>query len=174
MDTNLILAISQIAAVTVIPIMVWGLGILWQNRKTRQEAKVNLFTSLMRNRDIHVDSREWIESLNMIDIIFQDERKVREAWRAYHDSLNENSTTHGSKDVFKIELLSEIAKSLGYNELRQTEIAWTYKPKGGYKKKLKEEKILREEWLRVITSSKSLSSDMTEEEYQKHKNELGL
>lgn len=62
MDTNLILAISQIAAVTVIPIMVWGLGILWQNRKTRQEAKVNLFTSLMRNRDIHVDSREWIES----------------------------------------------------------------------------------------------------------------
>ena len=173
MDTNLILVIAQIVAVSIVPLIVWWLGIKWQDHKTRQDAKVDLFSTLMRTRDISVEAREWIESLNLIDIVFQDDIKVRDAWHAYHDSLNENSPTHSSRDIYKIELLSEMAKSLGYKELRETEIARTYRP-SGFKKKIKEENALRREWLRILSYSKSITVPFTEEETQKHIKELGL
>lgn len=173
MDTNLILVIAQIIAVAIVPLVVWWLGIMWQDHKTRQDAKENLFSTLMRTRDINVETREWIESLNLIDVVFQDDFKVRDAWHAYHDSLNENSPAHGSKDVFRLELLSEMAKCLGYKELRQSEIARTYRP-SGFKKKIKEENTLRREWLRILSNSKSITIPFTEEETQKHLKELGL
>ena len=173
MDTNLILVVAQISAVAIVPFVVWWLGVKWQDHKTRQDAKVKLFTTLMRTRDIHVETREWIESLNLIDVVFQDDSKVRDAWHAYHDSLNANSPSHGSKDVFRIELLSEMAKSLGYKELRQTEIARTYRPKG-FKNKVNEENTLRKEWLRVLSHYNTFSDAFSEEEYQKHSKEIGL
>ena len=50
MDTNLILAIAQIVAVAVIPLIVWWIGILWQKSKTKNDAKQELFLTLMANR----------------------------------------------------------------------------------------------------------------------------
>lgn len=66
-----------------------------------------------------------------------------------------------------------MAKCLGYKELRQSEIARTYRP-SGFKKKIKEENTLRREWLRILSNSKSITIPFTEEETQKHLKELGL
>ena len=46
MDTNLILAIAQIVAVAVIPLIVWWMGVRWQKRNAKDEAKRTLFFAL--------------------------------------------------------------------------------------------------------------------------------
>lgn len=35
-------------------------------------------------------TKEWVDALNTIDVVFQENKKVRHAWREYLDSLNEN------------------------------------------------------------------------------------
>ena len=34
-------------------------------------------------------NKEWVDALNTIDVVFQDDKKVRKAWREYYDSLDE-------------------------------------------------------------------------------------
>lgn len=36
-------------------------------------------------------TKEWVDALNTIDVVFQENKKVRHAWREYLDSLNEKS-----------------------------------------------------------------------------------
>lgn len=57
----------------------------------KQKAKRDLFFTLMANRKSTPITKEWVDALNTIDIAFQDNHKVRMAWREYYDSLNENS-----------------------------------------------------------------------------------
>ena len=51
---------------------------------------------------------------NSIDVVFQENKKVRHAWREYLDSLNEKSPHFDSSNSFRLDLLSEMAVSLGY------------------------------------------------------------
>ena len=88
MDTNLLLSIVQIITVTVTPIIVWVLGMKYQNRKAKQDAKMSVFLSLMANRRIDPISKEWVDSLNVIDVVFQDNANVRQAWKNYFESLH--------------------------------------------------------------------------------------
>lgn len=172
MDTNIILTIAQIAAVAVIPLLVWWMGILWQKRKAKDDAKRNLFFTLMANRKA-TPNKEWVDALNTIDIIFQDNKKVRKAWREYYDSLDERSQYNQDSNSFKLDLLSEMANELGYRDLKQTEIDRFYSPK--YFSQVQEtQNMLAQESLRVLTHSKSNSESFTEDEYKKHIAEIGL
>ena len=49
MDTNLILTIVQIIAVSIVPLLVWWMGVRWQKRNAKDEAKRTLFFVLMAN-----------------------------------------------------------------------------------------------------------------------------
>ena len=129
MDTlQLIIGIGQIIAVAVIPIIVWILGIKYQDRKTKKEAQLNLFLTLMANRKSSPVTREWVDALNTIDVVFQDNMKVRHAWREYLDSLNNKSPHFETSNSFLLDLLSEMAQSVGYGNLKQTEIDRFYLP----------------------------------------------
>ena len=98
MDTSLILTIAQIAAVAVVPLIVWWMGVRWQKRNAKDEAKRTLFFVLMANRKA-TPNKEWVDALNTIDIVFQDDKKVRKAWREYYDSLDERL------NIFKKQIL---------------------------------------------------------------------
>ena len=129
MDTlQLIIGIGQIIAVAVIPIIVWILGIKYQDRKTKKEAQLNLFLTLMANRKSSPVTREWVDALNTIDVVFQDNMKVRHAWREYLDSLNNKSPHFETSNSFLLDLLSEMAQYVGYGNLKQTEIDRFYLP----------------------------------------------
>ena len=172
MDTNLILAIAQIVAVAVIPLIVWWMGILWQKSKTKNDAKQALFLTLMANRKA-TPNKEWVDALNTIDIVFQDNKKVRRAWREYYDSLDPSSQYNKDTNAFKLDLLSEMANALGYNDLKQTEIDRFYLP--NYFSQLQQtQNLLAQESLRVLSHSKANAVAFTEEEYQEHKKKLGL
>jgi DNA mismatch repair ATPase MutS len=172
MDTNLILTIVQIIAVSIVPLLVWWMGVRWQKRNAKDEAKRTLFFVLMANRKA-TPNKEWVDALNTIDIVFQDDKKVRKAWREYYDSLDERSQYYQERNSFKLDLLSEMANALGYKDLKQTEIDRFYSP--NYFLQLQQtQNLLAQESLRVLSHSKSNAVAFTEEEYQEHKKKLGL
>ena len=172
MDTSLILTIAQIAAVAVVPLIVWWMGVRWQKRNAKDEAKRTLFFALMANRKA-TPNKEWVDALNTIDVVFQDDKKVRKAWREYYDSLDERSQYYQETNSFKLDLLSEMANALGYKDLKQTEIDRFYSP--NYFLQLQQtQNLLAQESLRVLSHSKANAVAFTEEEYQEHIKKLGL
>lgn len=166
MDTNLLLSIVQIVAVSVIPLIVWKLGNLYQDRKAKKDAKLNVFLTLMANRKASPITKEWVDSLNVIDVVFQDDRKVREAWKAYHDSLNNKSPHFASNNSYMLDLLSEMSLSLGYKDLKQTEIDSFYSPQQFVDQNQMQNELMTEN-LRILRHSKNLAEPYTDEEYCK-------
>ena len=93
------------------------------------------------------------------------------AWREYLDSLNEKSPHFDSSNSFRLDLLSEMAVSLGYKNLKQTEIDRFYSPKY-FGSQMSRQEILFQENLRILTRSKSCAESFTDEEYEQHYKEL--
>ena len=172
MDSQLILSICQLISVTIIPLIIWYGGAKYQDRKAKRDAKLNLFLKLMANRKGTTITREKVDSLNLIDVVFQDDKKVRKAWRDYLDSLNPNSQYYANNNAYLLDLLSEMAMSLGYKELRQTEIDRFYEPTQFANDREAREKITSETY-RILLRSKSCATDYTEEEYRQHLQDLG-
>ena len=163
MDTNIVLTIAQIIAVAVVPIIVWFLGIKYQDRKAKKNAQMNVFLTLMANRKANPISKEWVDSLNIIDVVFQDNKKVRQAWKEYFDSLNNKSPHFETNNSYMLDLLSEMALSLGYKDLKQTEIDAFYNPQLFLDQSNLQNQFLKEN-LRVLRHSKSFSESFSEEE----------
>lgn len=166
MDTNLILTIVQVVAVAVVPIIVWFIGIKYQDRKAKKDAQLNVFLTLMANRKANPITREWVNSLNIIDVVFQDDKRVRQAWKEYFDSLNNKSPHFDSNNSYMLDLLSEMALSLGYKDLKQTEIDTFYNPQLFLDQNKMQNQLIAEN-LRVLQHSKSYSDSFTDEEYKK-------
>ena len=132
---------------------------------------MRLFLTLMADRKSTPITKDWVDALNTIDVVFQDCKKVRQAWREYLDSLNEKSPHFESSNSFRLDLLSEMAIALGYKNLKQTEIDRFYSPKY-FGSQMSRHEILFQENLRVLSHSKSCSESFSEEEYQEHYNQL--
>lgn len=171
MDTNLILSIVQIVSVAAVPFIVWYIGVKYQDRKTKKDAQLKLFLTLMANRQKTPISEEWVDALNSIDVVFQENKKVRSAWKEYLDSLDHKSSHFENQNSYKLDLLSEMAESLGYKQLKQTEIDRFYSPVYFGSQQSRQE-ILQNEVIRVLMHSKSEAESFTEEEYNNHKKEL--
>ena len=174
MDTNdiqLFIGIGQIIAVAIIPLIVWGLGIKYQDRKAKKDAQLKVFLTLMADRKSNPITKEWVDALNVIDVVFQDNKKVRHAWREYLDSLNEKSPQFESSNSFRLDLLSEMAMALGYKNLKQTEIDRFYSPKY-FGSQMSRQEIIFQESLRVLMHSKNCAEGFSEEEYHTHHDEL--
>ena len=174
MDSNniqILIGVGQIVAVAIIPIIVWILGIKYQDRKAKKDAQLRVFLTLMENRKSNPITKEWVDALNVIDVVFQNNKEVRHAWREYLDSIKEKSPQFDNSNSFRLDLLSEMAMALGYRNLKQTEIDRFYSPKY-FGSQMSRQDILFQENLRVLMHSKSLAKEFSEEEYNKHHDEL--
>ena len=171
MDTSLILSIVQVISVALVPIIVWFVGVKYQDRKAKKQAQLELFLTLMANRKKNPISEAWVDALNTIDVVFQDNRKVRAAWRDYLDSLDQKSAHFDNQNSYKLDLLSEMAESLGYKQLKQTEIDRFYSPVY-FGSQLSRQDLLFSELLRVLMHSKSEAESFTEEEFAAHRTQL--
>lgn len=123
----------SIVAVLVAPIVAVVIGQFLQTRSKKREDKMHIFTVLMNTRAF-VWTKESVEALNMIDIVFVNDKKVREAWANLLDSYNSNEVSEqmGEKRLkLRNKLLEEMAHCLGYKD----KITWEtiqspYIPKG--------------------------------------------
>lgn len=157
---------GYIISVVLVPIGLWIGSIWYQNRLIKRKAKLDLFLKLMANRRKNPISIEWTEALNQIDVVFQKDKQVRLAWRAYYDSLHPKSQHFENQFSFQLDLLSEIAKVLGYTNLKQTEIDRFYSPQF-FIDQLNLKQKINQEYLRVLQSSKSLASELPDDETTK-------
>jgi len=158
---------GQLISITLIPVIVWFMGIQFQNRASKKKAKLDLFLSLMSHRKKNPPAIEFVNSLNLIDVVFQNETKVRTAWRAYYDSLHPQSQNFANQSDFLLDLLSEMANSLNYLNLKQTEIGRVYMPQY-YDRQFETQNVLVSENIRVLQHSKNAAEGFSEEEYQEY------
>ena len=161
-----ILGIGHVVAVLIIPPTVWVLSVMAQNRKGKREAQMKVFLTLMADRQSDPITKRWVDALNVIDVVFQSSRRVRRAWGAYMDCLDGGPAKLSVSNARMIALLAEMARYLGYRNLKEADIDRYYRPKYfSEQKELREELI--EENLRVLKHSKSSSESLTAEEVKK-------
>ena len=112
----MILPIINIVALILIPIVSVLLGHCLQNRAKKREDKIAIFKSLMTSR-IYGWTVDSVHALNLIEVVFANDKKVIEQWENLHDKLFVESPTETELHKIKIEkdkLLKVMAKSLGY------------------------------------------------------------
>jgi hypothetical protein len=97
----------------------------------KDDAKRYLFLTLFSYRGSPVH-RQFVDSLNRIDVVFFDVKPVLIAWHNYYDALHQKNVVNQEDNwrILRIELLSQMATSLGYGDLRQMNIEKHYYPEG--------------------------------------------
>lgn len=97
-----------------------------QNERQRQKLKV--FASLMQER-ARVYSDDSIRALNLIDVVFNECRDVREAWSELFLAFQMNPLVEHVIDERLRKMLAAIAKDIGLSdELRNDDLGRVYYP----------------------------------------------
>lgn len=107
---------------------------LWhQDRKQKIDANKRVFLTLMAHRKALPPNPEWVNALNLIDVIFHDCPQIVALWHEYFALLcqihNWEESTQQREHKY-LELLSAMAQSLGYRDIQQTDMDKFYSPKG--------------------------------------------
>lgn len=118
-------AVAIVAATVMGPILAIQAQKYLERHRDQKRVKDNLFRVLMATRASRL-SADHVQALNGIELAYygggKKEKKVLEAWKAYHDHLSDKSYTPDRTDEWLtrqtdllIELLHEMAVSLGYD-----------------------------------------------------------
>ena len=125
--------ILNIIAIVIAPIAASVIAVWLQNRSEQRKDKMYIFKVLMTSR-IYGWTPEKVNVLNIIDIVFSDDKKVRAAWKDLSDKYNvENPDQLHLKKIEQAQykLIEAIANSLGYkNTITWEEIQNPYIPRG--------------------------------------------
>lgn len=102
----------------------------FQARRDKRSEMHRLFYFLMGARKAPLVSPAMATALNSIDVAFHGQPEVRKVWKEYYPLLNQ----YGSEAQRHkwLELLSEMAKALGYPSLTQVDIDKFYVPQGHF------------------------------------------
>lgn len=110
--------ILNLIAIFIIPVVAVIVGQHLQNRAEIRKDKMHIFKVLMTSR-IYGWTQESVHCLNIIDIVFADDKKVRDAWKDLYDKYcveNPDETQIKKIQNAQYKLLETIANSLGYKD----------------------------------------------------------
>lgn len=123
----------NIAAIIFAPVISVIIGQKLQDRAKRRQDKMEIFKALMSSR-VYGWTNASVYALNIIDVVFADDKQVRAQWKAYYDKLCVGNPTEEDLkriEIEKCKLLEEISKSLGYKgKITWETIQNPYIPKG--------------------------------------------
>jgi hypothetical protein len=108
--------ILTIFAILIGPILAIQTQVYLEKRRESRNRKISLFSTLIATRASKL-TPDHVRALNMIDIVFVDDKEIIRLWREYHDSLvqptseNVDARRH---DRF-INLLHAMSKNLKFN-----------------------------------------------------------
>lgn len=133
-EVYMVLDIINIIAIIVIPIFAVLIGQWLQNRSEKRKDKVRLFSHLMSYRAIGYVDQQSVNILNLIPIVFNDDKNVIEKYNIYLKSLNIKTEDFPQKqkeiENNKTKMLEEMAKNLGYKNINWEIIQNPYLPQG--------------------------------------------
>ncbi len=131
--------IVNVVAILISPIFAVAIGQLLQNNAEKRKDKINIFKTLMTGRILGWDLNS-VHALNLIDIVFSDDDKVRRQWKEFCKATK--GTDLKDMEIQQCKLLETIAKSLGYKDkITWEEITSPYLPQGVANKIQIEQKI---------------------------------
>ena len=110
--------ILNLIAIFIIPVVAVIVGQHLQNRAEIRKDKMHIFKVLMTSR-IYGWTQESVHCLNIIDIVFADDKKVRDAWKDLYDKYcveNLDETQIKKIQNAQYKLLETMANSLGYKD----------------------------------------------------------
>ena len=125
--------ILNLIAIIIIPIIAVLIGQWLQTRSEKRKDKMHIFKTLMTSR-VYGWTQESVHCLNIIDIVFADDKKVRNAWKDLYDKYcvqNPDESKLKKIETAQYKLLETMAVSLGYKD----KVTWEtiqnpYIPKG--------------------------------------------
>ncbi len=133
-EVYMVLDIINIIAIIVIPIFAVLIGQWLQNRSEKRKDKVRVFSHLMSYRAIGYVDQQSVNILNLIPIVFNDDKNVIEKYNIYLKSLNIKTEDFPQKqreiENNKTKMLEEMAKNLGYKNINWEIIQNPYLPQG--------------------------------------------
>ena len=118
----------NILAIILGPIVAIIITLTYQTHKEKRDTQMRLFLTLMAHRKAFPPTFAWVESLNLIDVVFAKHPKVVQLWHEYYDYLHEKTEDYTKREHKDLELLSAMAQCLGYKKLQQTDIDKFYTP----------------------------------------------
>ncbi len=110
--------ILNLIAIIVIPITAVLIGQWLQDRSEKRKDKMHIFKTLMTSR-IYGWTQESVHCLNIIDIVFSNDKRVRDAWKDLHDKYcvqHPDETQLKKIQNAQYKLLEVMAVSLGYKD----------------------------------------------------------
>ncbi|MBK7885641.1 MAG: hypothetical protein IPJ81_19030 [Chitinophagaceae bacterium] len=107
-------------------------GFIWQIKNDKNKDKRGILQTLMAYRGVGAMEHDWVKALNMIDIVFYGNPKIKVLRKEYFKHLCEPLYDTGLHDVILTDLLSEMAKDIGYSDLKPTDIEDYYCPRTLY------------------------------------------
>ena len=114
-EFDMILAIVNVIAVVLSPIIAVLVGQFLQNRAEKRKDKMAIFQCLMTHRMIGWTDSSSVNALNLIDIVFSDCEPVRAQWKILLSKYRpEFSKQEQEREQCK--LLELMAKNLGYKK----------------------------------------------------------
>jgi hypothetical protein len=72
--------VINIIAIILGPIIAVIITLIYQTYKEKRDSKTRLFLTLMAHRESFPPSFAWVESLNLIDVVFVKHPKVVQLW----------------------------------------------------------------------------------------------
>jgi hypothetical protein len=142
----------MIAGPTSAAILSFVFSIWYQNRKQKMDTKRNLFMTLIIHRQPGMHIYEAVNALNAIDVVFDDSPEIVDLWHRYYGDLCQPTVNRAIASHDYLDLLSEMAKSLGYKSVSQTDMDKCYTPRCHVELAKQSEDIQRE-WLRVLENT---------------------
>ena len=125
--------IINIIALIIIPVIAVAIGQKLQVCSQKRNDKMQIFKTLMTSR-IFGWTNESVQAMNLIDVVFADDKAVRKQWKICFDKMCVENPTDTDLSKIKLErekLLEAMAKSLGYKDIITWEsIQNPYIPKG--------------------------------------------
>lgn len=111
----------NIVAILSSPIIAVYLTRYLADRSDKRKVKMEAFKSLMTSR-VNVLNREFVSTVNSIDVIFYDSPKVRKAWRELYEQYNKPNIDGLAAMAKYTKLIESIAYDLGYKKMEWNEI----------------------------------------------------
>lgn len=115
----------------------------WQRRNQLKQEKIRIFTILMSKRYEPTDE-ECVEALNMVDVVFYENVKVREAWRNFKNATEMPESDVKAQTIIDkhLKMLEVMAENIGYKKIKWDDINQYYYPVGLSDRK-RDEAVLR-------------------------------
>lgn len=137
-ETVLLIGTALISGLIATVVTLW-----WQAKAKKKENKEKIFSTLMSKR-YKIADKESVEALNMIDVVFYSDSKVRDAWRKFKEATDLPAEKLDRTKIIEdkhLKLLEIMAENIGYKEIKWDNIKDYYYPVGLSNKNLEEEQL---------------------------------